>query len=131
MAITPGELMGFLNVDISGVNVLFNDSLSVDIDDEKFREEFEYIRNAPFTGKIVFEFPKNLSFDFTGSLDSTSPHNYNLDITFNIDKKFFNALFDADSEDFIIGFLHNEILNEFEQFDDEAVINSFLLDFSS
>ncbi len=126
LSITPGNLVHFLNLDISNVSIQFDDTVDVDTTDE----DTEYISNARFTGIISFSFPKNLSFSFSGTLSSSYPHDFSLSLEFNITQKVFKTYFDDDSEEFIEDYLSNEILDKFDDFDEEAQITTEFFSFA-
>lgn len=113
LSITPGELLRFVNLDIA--------KIKIDFKADRFEDNY-----AVFSGFVSFAFPKRFVLVVSGDLSGND-----LNLTLFIDKNDFDSIFDDESQDLILEFLKNEILNEYEKYSDVPDIYSIFVNFTA
>lgn len=131
LAVNPGDLLQFLNIEISATSITFDDQL---FNREEIvnssGDHIEFISRAVFSGTVALAHPKSYTMAFHGYLTSTHPNNYSLYLVIIDNPKSFKKLLDSDSQDYLIDILSEKILDEFEQYADNPVITSVSVNFS-
>lgn len=113
LSITPGELLRFVNLDIA--------KIKIDFKADRFEDNY-----AVFSGFVSFAFPKRFVLVVSGDLSGND-----LNLTLFIDKNDFDSIFDDESQDLILEFLKNEILNEYEKYSDVPDIYSIFVNYAA